>query len=157
MVFREGILFAGVVRDSLPDYTLRMPEEAVLQAYRDDPAFHYGVEAKTTDWWGRLLQWLSDHFPSLDFYIDDTWLWFVGWGLFILLLAFVVYKVVRGYYRSASLKREPQLAGLDALVGEPLGPLSHLQLVEQAEAKGIMLWQSVSIIGISCICWINRS
>lgn len=125
-----------VAVDSLPEYQLRTPGEEFLQQFREDPSFNYTTVQLELDWWKRLKWWILKHIFRKHEAVDAPWL---DWVLRIaagLLIAFVIYKIVRSKYLFAPSGKTKSLQGIDTLVGEQLNPVSYLQLVDDAVAKG---------------------
>lgn len=125
-----------VTVDSLPEYQLRAPGEEFLQQFREDPSFNYTTVQLELDWWKRLKWWILKHIFRKHEVVDAPWL---DWVLRIaagLLIAFVIYKIVRSKYLFAPSGKTKSLQGIDTLIGEQLNPVSYLQLVDDAVAKG---------------------
>lgn len=126
----------AVTVDSLPEYQLRTPGEEFLQQFREDPSFNYTTVQLELDWWKRLKWWILKHIFRKHEVVEAPWL---DWVLKIipgLLIAFILFKIVRSKYLFAPSGKTKSLEGIDTLVGEQLNPVSYLQLVDDAVAKG---------------------
>lgn len=126
-----------VTGDSLPEYHLRTPGQEFLQEFRNDPTFNYTIEKSTPDWWQRVKWWILKHLFGKHEYTNTEWLDWALRAMAAILVAFMIYKLVRSKYLFAPSDKPQELpGGIDLLADGTLNQLSYTQLLEQAVGKG---------------------
>lgn len=126
-----------VAGDSVAAYHLRAPGEEFLQEFRDNPAFNYTVEQRQPGWWERLKWWILKHLSGNHDVGNVEWL---DWGVKVmaaLLIAFLIYKLIRWRHFFAPRDKEvPLPGGTDLLADGTLNSQSYSRLLEEATGKG---------------------